>query len=349
MAMSTSRSNHAKSRLGLREAFTLVELLVVIAIIGILVALLLPAVQQARGAARRMSCQNKIRNSGLAILNYESARRKFPPGAINTKRANDNGPSWHVLVLPYLEEASVSEDIISQIRDNETNGDGSLNAYELDFVNELELTIYNCPSDGNGNDKFRADYTISNYFGVSGSAFSRNDQRNYIVGSENDFCGAVNFDGILIQDKPVAARKISDGMSKTLLVGERWYQLRVWTAGVYYSAHPDGGWATAKPDGPIRTSCMNASKNIDARYGIEPNFDVVGYYVSHDNDVDRPMMPSGAARTIRYNDLPFGSFHDGGANFCNADISTRFVTDNVDVEVLMALASRNGGEIVGEP
>ncbi len=334
-----------------RRGFTLVELLVVIAIIGILVALLLPAVQTAREAARRMSCQNKIRNDALAILNYESSTRQFPPGAVNAKKPGDNGISWEVLILPYVEDAGLSDRILAQIRDNETNGDGSLNAYELDFGNENQIDIYTCPSDGNHRDKFGAQggktYTLSNYSGITGSAFSRGDTKNFVNGSGSTHCGAVNYDGILIQDTPVKTRNIIDGLSKTLLIGERWYQLRVWTAGVYHNVSGGGfGQAAVKPKGPVSPSCNNASKNIDARYGLNPDLDVVGYYLGHENETDRPTMPPGSSTTIQYNDLPFGSFHAGGANFSNADVSTRFITDSVDMAVLEALASRNGREIV---
>jgi len=327
-----------------RKAFTLVELLVVIAIIGILVALLLPAVQQARDAARRMSCQNMIRNAGLACLNYESALRAYPPGAVNAIRASLNGPSWHVVILPYVEEGALSDGIRQQIRD----ADGNINAYEFTLANSTGVDIFTCPSDSSARDKFRSEFEGSSYSGVAGSAYTRNDTRQFLSGTQNDFCGVVNFDGMLVQDKAIKMREVKDGTSKTLMIGERWYQLRVWTAGVYFSVHPDGGWATEKPDGPLPTSCIASTKNIDVRYGINPNFDVVGYYAAHDNEKDRPTMPSGSAKTIRYNDLPFGSFHVGGANFCAADVSVRFMSDSTDPVVLAALASRNGSEITNE-
>ena len=171
------------------------------------------------------------------------------------------------------------------------------------------------------------------------------------MGSEmciRDSCGAVNYDGMLPQDTAVKAREVRDGMSKTAMIGERWYQMRVWTAGVYFSSHPGGGWATEAPKGPIRTACLSASKNIDSRYGINSDLDSVGYYRSHDNETDRPTAPPNAAKTLAFNDLPFGSFHTGGANFCYADVSVHFLTDGTDPQVLMALASRRGGEIVEE-
>src|SRR6201988_3028453 len=92
-------------------AFTLVELLVVIAIIGILVALLLPAIQAAREAARRTKCVNNLKNIGLACLNYESSKKSYPPSSTIADDVNTNGLSWHVLILPYVEEGGIDSTI----------------------------------------------------------------------------------------------------------------------------------------------------------------------------------------------------------------------------------------------
>src|SRR3954471_20063556 len=89
--------------------FTLVELLVVIAIIGILVALLLPAIQAAREAARRTKCVNNLKNIGLACLNYESTKKSYPPSSTIATDISTNGLSWEVLILPYIEEGGISE------------------------------------------------------------------------------------------------------------------------------------------------------------------------------------------------------------------------------------------------
>lgn len=329
-----------------RSGFTLVELLVVIAIIAILVALLLPAVNSAREAARRMACQNKVRNIALACLNHESALRRFPSGAVNNDRSSKNGPSWHILILPYVEDNSLNDSINSDILEA-AQENRPFDMYNLVEQNKLKLDLYICPSDELVIDKFNGDYASSSYAGVAGSATSRIEPK-YYVGRVSDFCGTINFDGILHQESETRPKHILDGLSKTMLVGERWYQLRVWTAGVYWQTHPDGGWGTGRPEGPIATSCVNSCKNIDARYPLNASFDAVGYYKSHDNTTDRPPMPATGQRIISYNDLPFGSLHPGGANFAYADGSVRFLADDVALEAYVALASRNGKEIVSE-
>src|SRR5690348_15993690 len=92
------------------RGFTLVELLVVIAIIGILVALLLPAIQAAREAARRAQCQSNMKNISLAVLNYESSKKKFPPGFVSTPPATETW-GWAAFILPYLEEQGVYDQL----------------------------------------------------------------------------------------------------------------------------------------------------------------------------------------------------------------------------------------------
>jgi prepilin-type processing-associated H-X9-DG protein len=104
---------------------------------------------------------------------------------------------------------------------------------------------------------------------------------------------------------------------------------------------------TAPPD-PIPASFVSSCKNI-SHLPINHSFATQGYYQSHDNNTDRPPYIPGAPRTISFNDLPFGSFHDGGANFCFGDGAVRFLVDSIDQSVLQALASRNGAETVAAP
>src|SRR4051812_16488701 len=123
------------------SAFTLVELLVVIAIIGVLVALLLPAIQAAREASRRTHCKNNLKQIGLALHNFESTRRAFPPGFIS-RTTVENGPGlgpgwgWAAHILPYLEESSVNVDLKREITDP-----------FHDATRVTTLSIFRCPSD----------------------------------------------------------------------------------------------------------------------------------------------------------------------------------------------------------
>ena len=136
-----------------RRGFTLVELLVVIAIIGILVALLLPAIQAAREAARRTSCKNNLKNLALAALNFEVSKKVFPPGAeySGTSGSGNNGFSWNVVILPYMEETAAA-DFIKQESDRklQKKADDPLTAYstEIRSLNESAAELFLCPSDG---------------------------------------------------------------------------------------------------------------------------------------------------------------------------------------------------------
>ena len=330
-------------------AFTLVELLVVIAIIGILVALLLPAVQSAREAARRMSCQSNLRNIGLASLNYESALGSLPSGALQHNRPQKNGASWQVLILPYVEEGAISDSIKTQIQASDPNDPAG--AYSFALANEAGVDLFLCPSDTEVLDKFTQDRGLkgSNYYGVAGSARSRfadlgnlAAEDGYMPLSPNQFCGAVNIDGLLYPASGVTLSQIVDGTSKTLLVGERWYQTRIWTAGTYWNGGGPPG------DVPHFKACNSAVKNIDVRYPPNADLDRVGFYVSHDNNLDRPLAPPGAPKTMRFNDLLYGSFHEVGVQFLHADGSVHFVADDIDPAIYTGLASRNGNETAVE-
>ena len=333
-------------------AFTLVELLVVIAIIGVLVALLLPAVQAAREAARRLSCQSTVRQLGLASLNFESAQKRYPPGAEYSKfGGGKNGPSFLVYLLPYIEELALSASILDQIKENEDNR--TWDVYQLQGINQKQLVMFTCPSDSEAKDKFFGDtqgHRASNYSAVAGSYWYRHPNPNCSAAldprvqcANHGFCGPTNFDGILHVAGRVRPGQVKDGTSKTLLIGERWYQLRSWSVGVYYEVNPNvpPRGPAEKPKEPI-PSCVSAVKNI-GYLPINHDFASDGYYVSH-APTDRPPAIPGASYTIRFNDLPWGSFHTAGANFVSADGSVRFLTDSLDQSVFLALGSRNGSE-----
>jgi type II secretory pathway pseudopilin PulG len=331
----------------------LVELLVVIAIIGILVALLLPAVQAAREAARRTKCVNNLKNIALACLNYESSKKTLPPGSTIAPGASQSGLGWQVQILPYIEESQVSEDAIAKYR---TNNDAYSGA-GMDALNALTLPMYLCPSDGEMallNDKFDSgskNRRGMNYAGVMGSYYARTGicpavktpGQYCITSSATGLAGPNNYDGLLIQGWPIALKKVTDGTSKTLMLGERWYQARAWMIGAYWSGSTD----STPPVGPQPTSYFFYCKNLTDKVPINHDLNI-SCYQSHDNATDRPPVPGTSTKSLSLNNLPFASFHVGGSNFANGDGSVRFVPNDIDTALYLALGSRNGGETVSE-
>ncbi|WP_218932390.1 DUF1559 domain-containing protein [Adhaeretor mobilis] len=328
------------------SGFTLVELLVVIAIIGVLVGLLLSAVQSAREASRRMSCQNNLKNVSLACLSYESARGALPPGSTINRVQQRNGLSWHVSLLPYVEKNALLGTIdrqVQQFRRDDAQHQPP-NIYDLEQVNEVRVELFSCPSDGEGVDNRNGiDLAAANYAGVAGSAASREVQDQF-VGEEDTLCGKANLDGVLFPGSRVQLRQVEDGTTSTLLIGERWYQLRAWTAGAFVPVGTDSTPANQ----PVPDTCMTALKNVSAATPLNASFANAGYYKDHKVN-DRPGEAPAELKIISYNDLPFGSFHPGGANFSTVDGSVHFMSNDIAIKVYLAIASRNGAEINDSP
>jgi prepilin-type processing-associated H-X9-DG protein len=142
-------------------------------------------------------------------------------------------------------------------------------------------------------------------------------------------------------------------MSKTLMIGERWYGMRAWMIGAYWNGTPDPRpEPNQPPDGPQPSTAFFACKNLSDNAPINHNV-FAGCYIGHQNIYpdrgggDRPTVPDSTPRTLSANNLPFGSFHPGGANFCFGDGSVSFLQDDLDVTLYLAMGSRNGDEAVG--
>jgi prepilin-type N-terminal cleavage/methylation domain-containing protein/prepilin-type processing-associated H-X9-DG protein len=291
-----------------RRAFTLVELLVVIAIIGILIALLLPAIQAARAAARRSGCQNNLKQLGLALQNYHAAKKVFPPGGRKHSTSGKIGISWRALILPQLEESSLHEQLGLRPDGGATNM----------LAAEKELPkVFACPAAEPSEDIDKR----SNYWGVCGAA--RNNER---IDLEDMICGDLFTNGMFFPDSKTKTAKITDGTSHTLAVGERVYSVvRSWPTGVTWVGTP-----------PTRI-CSEAANNI--RYPINASHAQFGYYVA-----DGKAPPTGPF-SILGNDLFFGSNHSGGANFCFADGSVHYLNDTIDFTIYEDLATIAGQEV----
>lgn len=214
-----------------RCAFTLVELLVVIAIIGVLVGLLLPAVQASRAAARRAQCQNNLRQVGLAVCEYEAARQKFPIGCIGCRTPGNEMTSWNVQLLPYLEQtnlaAAYQSDVPSYRSPNRELG-----------VTVLEVFL--CPSTASevllSETGLWRGQAFTDYGGIYGVEGEGRDEPN----REKTQTLAANSLGVFVFEEPTEVNQITDGLSRTVGVAER-ITRRIstseWTSGRNIFAH----------------------------------------------------------------------------------------------------------------
>jgi len=299
-----------------KRGFTLIELLVVIAIIAILISLLLPAVQQAREAARRTQCRNNLKQLGLALHNYHDVHSSFPSGwiAVDTSvgmmSAHDglNGAGWGTMILPYMDQAN-----LYQLFDSSLAIEDPGNA---DFLDN-RLSVFRCPSDPQpdtweieeegvpGN--VLATLPIANYIGVFGTE-ELDGCENAVGVAPVALNGQCQGDGVFYHNSATRIRDMTDGTSNTLIVGER---------------------LTNETDGWYSTWPGMVSEGEEAFQRILGSAD----HVPNDPDA-------------HFDD--FSSNHTGGAFFVLGDGSVHFVSSSIDHGVYTGLATRQGGEITGE-
>ncbi|MBX3426091.1 MAG: DUF1559 domain-containing protein [Pirellulales bacterium] len=326
-----------------RRGFTLVELLVVIAIIGVLVALLLPAIQAAREAARRTQCTNHLKQLGLAVQNHLSRGDMFPAGMTQTPNPY-RGKTFFVELLPYIEQQSVYD------RWDDTNLANNCNTPQAPAATEIATML--CPSDspaervcqftnspGNSGLQYPGFYGVTSYAGNHGT---RNYYPNDLIAPTNVLDGDVN--GIFfstgaasaptVNQKPVSLRAVTDGSSNTILLGER------------FNFDP---LFDAKPE----TQRSSLLIHQWALWGWQGGFKGLGHVTRSSRQPVNSTVATlqscvtGASYACQDDRLMgWGSGHPGGANLCFADGSTRFVSDSISLVTLAALSTRAGGEIV---
>jgi prepilin-type N-terminal cleavage/methylation domain-containing protein/prepilin-type processing-associated H-X9-DG protein len=305
-----------------RTGFTLIELLVVIAIIAILIGLLLPAVQSARAAARRSSCQNNLKQLSIGVHLYHDQQQRLPPGAMLHARANQPSVPWRALILPFIEQPAIY-DQVGIVLDESSNRYGGVTSR---LPGTYEIDTFLCPAAERPEGQFKE----SHYCGIAGAPLASGvDRRTWDL--EDTTCGDAFRNGALFPDSRVKLTGLGDGTTNTLLLGERTYIFRDWLVGADWNGQP----------GNYTKVCMGSIKNVV--YPINADHDVIGYHVAD------TQAPEGAARTLLLNELEFGSLHPGGANFAMADGSVRFIAETIDLPLLYALATRDGGEVVELP
>jgi prepilin-type N-terminal cleavage/methylation domain-containing protein len=314
-----------------RPAFTLVELLVVIAIIGVLIALLLPAVQAAREAARRTECANNIKQIGIAMESYHTARRKFPPNWGMGTGASMVGHSWLTYIMPYTELRQVYDEI--EI--------GAPLGAQTSNPAQKVVPLFNCPSDDHDGTMANqalgpgTSYGVTNYKAVAGANWGMEGQRPLSLVSASlryrkrdagfrgryadSYDGFDHGDGLICRGQgsakgpliPTSKRNSRDGDANTLAIGEAVPEWCAWSVWYWY----DGSTATC---------------------GLPLNYQKPGVIRSQNAD-DKAHTYS------------FMSRHPDGAVFGVADGHTEFISVEIELDVYRALATIDGGEVVDPP
>ena len=297
-----TRRQHQRMQLG--HGFTLVELLAVVTIIGILISLLLPAVQMTRESARRTHCANNLRQLGLGMNQHHEQHGVFPPGSEVPVRSTQVGLSWHVHMLPFIQQQALYDVI------NPSYGPSG----QARPRNQL-ISSFVCPSDATNTQPWR-----TNYFGVMGAGELMEQTE------DQTHCGNFFADGVLYPGSHVTTAHVRDGTSNTMVVGERVYWAKTsWIEGSF--------WIESRE----KKTCVISAKNF--RWPINANLDRIGYYV-----VDKRARWEGRKTEMLMNDLLFGSAHPGGALFVFADSSVHFLRSSIDFTLSQALATIDGGE-----
>ena len=327
------------------RGFTLVELLVVIAIIGILIALLLPAVQAAREAARRIQCTNQIKQLGLALHSYHDSFKTFPHGT----RCLIGAPNWRVAILPYMEQSALyqSLDINSQAnvggftsaREDSNSTTYGYGTGRNAVLAGLTVPGWNCPSNMFPTNASGQTPTYNNkekgqthdYVGIAGATpdpVGRTSVCSAVTGYGGIFCE----NGLLFPNGWQGLRDATDGTANTLLVGEQ--SGRIGTKDI--RADYQGGWSGF-------TTCSRPAQMTGSPWGA--GITTVRYPINADSTI----CGSGSGCDATYDgNTVLNSFHPGGTNGLLADGSVHFLQENMDMETLRRLASRDDGQVVGE-
>lgn len=343
--LSGIRSKRNKSGKNARSGFTLVELLVVIAIIGILIGMLLPAVQQVREAARRISCSNNLRQMALGTLNFESARNRFPASWKLAGDLSSGADGWSVQaqILPFLEQGNLFDKIDFNISYGsqqliEING-------QLQRLQATRIPTFMCASEINdeGRTKDGEPYHYPLNYGANAGTWFVFNPSSKQVGQ-----------GTLVTNRELNMSGITDGTSNTLFFGEvkahnPYFRNAAMAGDVAMPLDPHavaglGGdfkshtGHTEWVDGRVHQSGFTAT--------FSPNTMVPYADGDHESDIDWTNQQEGKSTTVQtFAAVTSRSYHPAGVNTARADGSVHFTNDSIDIEAWQALATRNGGEV----
>lgn len=312
-----------------RTAFTLVELLVVIAIIGILIAMLLPAVQQIREAARRIQCANNIRQQSIAMLNYESAHQHFPPGF-----GFPNQAMWSAFILPFIEQNNLHDTLDL----NSDFGIGSTGSENNILAMGVPLEVMRCPSANVPEtevDPFvGSERSPSCYLACASGLLSHEAGARPWAGM-NANAGLPRSDGIFYVNSKTGFSMLTDGSSSTVLIGESLpdqFLLGIDRAG---NLQKVDHWSVGS--GELFSQELYSGTNS------AENSECMGSTACPINSI---LM--GDLTTIDEKELAFGSRHPGGANIAFADGHIQFISESIETNTWSGLGTRSGREVVSD-
>ena len=312
-----------------RDGFTLIELLVVIAILGILMALLLPAVQAARESARRVQCMNNLKQLVISTHDYHSIKQQFPPG-VNCDRPGSI--ALFVYLLPYIEQDALYQRWnMNSLGQNAKGGSHSLTASILpglvcpsDFVPENPIEV-KCGL---------AWYGISSYAGNGGTkSYPPNSSK---LSTDGIFFATGTYSVPETGQKPTTISSVEDGLSNTMLFGERSHHDPHFDARAATESErclsEYGEWAGAINSISLGDVLLSTEASLNYRVPTPTSLGAQDYLHTRDLRVSS-----------------YGSNHPDGANFCLADGSVGFYVNDIQQAVLQALSTRAGGEVITSP
>ena len=330
------------------RGFTLVELLVVIAIIGVLIALLLPAVQQAREAARRMSCTNNLKQLGLALHNHHDTYGKFPAGASNEEdsSSDETGAHWSARLLPFVEQSNLYEALtLTTDSANFAAGSGGVSGASLASSNASHRNIaacetlipgFRCPSapiPEHIRDTSTDNWTVQNrvpasYLGNCSGTLTSDHQS----GQGQAWWGksaSNELNGIFQNFRPLRFADVTDGTSNTVAFGE---------------AVPDPLNTGAREDSANGSSAQKdhwiiGGDDADVPQDWSEMFGTLGV------GINLPKVAPGASGFSEY-EFGYSSKHPGGAMFCLTDGSVTFLAETTNAATRKGFGTRNGEEVV---
>ena len=316
------------------RGFTLVELLVVIAIIGILVGLLLPAVQSARESARRMQCQNNLKQLGLALHNHESARKNIPPLGDYLTAGNSVYWSVQVRLLPFLEQANLHSLV-----------DFTRPISQQPGVARMRMAHLICPSEIN--DREKPDSPTFTHYPLN---YGANAGVWHIAQPPND-----RGSGVFLINRPTRLAELTDGLSNTLGMAE----VKAFTAYLRDGGNPST--STPVPSSPSDVSAFGGEFKADSGHTewVDARTHQTGFTTTFVPNTKVPHIDGGKTYDIDFNSMREGrsttlptyavvtsrSYHAGGVNVLLMDGSVRYIASTIELDVWRALGSRAGNEI----